>query len=160
MVKPTPGFSLELGPEVANISCDHCGKALKSVNGFIKRNDWAYSVYLATLQTGHKNIEVGFSVSIGKWWDESAVAERSWVYMRIWPSESGGGFEMRIEEPEASRHVNLKNLGKKLTSKEANQSPLLSDFFDVAEYAVDNDPALLSYLMGEEINIAGRVCSH
>jgi hypothetical protein len=156
------GFALELGPEIANIICDHCGHSFRSVHGFIKKDDWAYSIYFATLRTGHDEIEAGLTVSIGKWWDDSdsAVAERSWVYMRVWPSESGSGFEMRIEEPEASRHINFRNLGKKLTSDEARKSPLLNEFFAVADYAIDNDPALLSYLSGKEINIAGRICKH
>jgi hypothetical protein len=80
--------------------------------------------------------------------------------MCVWPSESGKVFEIRIEEPEASRHVNSEILGTKLNSKEARQSPLLNDFFNVARYAVNNDPAVLSYLSGEEINIAGRICRH
>lgn len=156
------GLSLELGPEVANFVCNHCGHPFKSVNGFIKRDNWAYSVYFATLQTGHDDIEAGLTVSVGKWWDDSdsAVAERSWVYMRVWPSESGNGFEMRIEEPEGSRHVSLKKLGNKLTADEARKSPLLNDFFAVADYAIENDPAVLSYLSGDEINIAGRICKH
>jgi hypothetical protein len=156
------GFSLELGPEVANIVCDHCGHSFKSVHGFIKKDNSAYSIYFATLQTGHDDIEVGLTVSIGKWWDDSdsAVAERSWVYMRVWPSQSGSGFEMRLEEPEASRHVNFKSLGNKLAPDEARKSPLLNDFFAVADYAIDNDPAVLSYLSGNEINITDRVCKH
>jgi len=158
--KSSGALSLELGPEVANLACDHCGKTLKSVHGYIKKDDWAYSVYFATLQTGHDDIEAGLSISIGKWWDDSAVDERSWVYMRVWPSESGSGFEIRVEEPEASRHVNSKILGRKLTRDEARQSPLLNDFFAVADYAIDNDPALLSYLSGQETNIAGRICKH
>jgi hypothetical protein len=155
-------FSLELGPEVANIVCEHCGHSFKSVNGFIKKDDWAYAIYFATLQTGHDDIEAGLTVSIGKWWDDSdsAVAERSWVYMRVWPSKSGSGFEIRLEEPDGSRHVDFKNLGKKLTSDEARKSPILEDFFDVADYAIGNDPAVLSYLSGNEINIAGRICKH
>lgn len=80
--------------------------------------------------------------------------------MRVWPSESGTGYEIRVEEPEASRHVNSKLLGTKLTCDEARQSPLLNDFFAVATYAIDNDPAVLSYLLGEEINIAKRICKH
>src|SRR5271163_3829017 len=133
-------FSLELGPEVANITCGHCGKPSKSVCGFIKRDDWAYSVYFATLQSGHDEITMGFTVSIGKWWDDSAIDERSWVYMSIWPSKNGSGFEMRIEEPEASRHVDSTILGRKLSSADARKSPMLDDFFAVADYTVDNDP--------------------
>jgi len=155
-------FSLELGPEVANIVCGHCGHSCKSVNGFIKKDDWAYSIDFATLQTGHADIEAGLTVSIGKWWDDSdaAVSERIWVYIRVWPSESRSGFEMRLEEPEGSRHCEFANLGNKLAPAEARKSPLLNDFFAVADYAIDNDPAVLSYLSGNEINIAGRVCKH
>jgi hypothetical protein len=132
------------------------------VNGFIKKDDWAYSIYFATLQTGHADIEAGLTVSIGKWWDDSdaAVSERIWVYIRVWPSESRSGFEMRLEEPEGSRHCEFANLGNKLAPAEARKSPLLNDFFAVADYAIDNDPAVLSYLSGNEINIAGRVCKH
>ena len=147
---------------MANLVCYHCGHPFKSVHGFIKKDDGAYSIYFSTLQTGHDAIDAGLTVSIGKWWDDSdsAVAARSWVYMRIWPSESGSGFEIRIEEPEQSRHVNLKILGNKLAADEARTSPLLNDFFAVADYVIDNDPAVLSYLSGNEINIAGRICKH
>jgi hypothetical protein len=99
------GISLELGPEVANTVCDHCGHSFNSVNGFIKKDDSAYSLYFATLPTGHDDIEVGLTVNIGKWWDvsDSAVAERSWIYRKVWPSESTNGFEVQIEEPSGSK---------------------------------------------------------
>lgn len=153
-------FSLELGPEVANIKCDHCGAPFKSVNGYIKKDDSPYSIYFASLQTGHNDTMVGLTVSIGRFWDDTAVDQRSWLYLRVWPSESGSGFEIRVEEPEASRHLNSKIIDKKLTCEQARKSPLLDGFFAVADYVIDNDPAVLSYLSGDEINIAGRVCRH
>jgi hypothetical protein len=155
-------FSLELGSEVANLTCGCCGKPFKSVCGFIKKNDWAYSTYFATLQSGHKEIRVGLTVSIGKWWDDSdeAVAQREWVYMHVWPSESGSGFEVRLEEPDSSRHADSQILGCKLQPEQARSHPLLDEFFAVSDFIIDNDPAVLSYLSGEEINIAGRVCPH
>ena len=61
---------------------------------------------------------------------------------------------------DASRHVNSKIRGRKLSYEEARQSPLLNDFFAVADYAIGNDHAVLSYLSGNEINIAGRICEH
>lgn len=160
ILKQSTKFSLELGPEVANLTCDHCGKPFKSVNGYIKKDSWAYSIYFATLQTGHEEIAVGLTLSIGKFWDDSAVDQRIWVYMHVWPSESGSGFEMRVEEPETSRHADFKLLGRKMSCEEARESPLLEEFFAVAGYAIDNDPAVLSYLSGEEINIVGRTCKH
>ena len=146
-------FSLELGSEVANLTCDCCGKLFKSVCGLSRRIDWAYSAYFATLQTGHGEIGVGLTVSIGKWWDDSeeGIQQREWAYMRVWPSESGSGFEVRLEDPDLSRHTNSKMLGRKLTPERAQQSPDLDEFFAISDFVIDNDPAVLSYLSGEEL---------
>jgi hypothetical protein len=155
-------FSVELGEEIANLTCDCCGKPFKSVCGFIKRDDWAYSIYLATLQSGHDEISVGLTVSIGKWWDDSeeAIQQREWVYLDVWPSETGGGFEIRIDDPDSSRHATMKTLGRKLEPEQARQSSNLGDFFAATDFIIDNDPAVLSYLSGGNINIVGRTCKH
>jgi hypothetical protein len=151
-------FSLELGGEISNKTCPCCGEQYKSVVGFIKRDNDAYAAYFATLQTGHKDITVGLTVSVGKWWDDTALDERHWVYLTVKPSPTN--FNMRIEEPESSPHVNFKPLGIALSRDEALSSDLKEDFFGVADYIVLEDPAVNSYLMGQEVNIYGRVCKH
>ena len=53
----------------------------------------------------------------------------------------------RSAAPESiSRNAEVLVLG---SHDEARQSPLLNDFFAVADYAIDNDPAVLSYLSGK-----------
>jgi hypothetical protein len=47
---------------------------------YLKKDGWAYSVYFATLQTGHDDIEASLTVSIGKWWDDCDL---------LWPTEVG-----------------------------------------------------------------------
>ncbi len=151
-------FSLELGNEVSNITCHCCGKPFKSVCGFIKRNGDAYAVYFATLQTGHDDTTVGLTISIGKWWDDTALNERHWILLTVRPSRTQ--FDMTIEEPESSRHANFKPLGIALSRDEALRSDLKEEFFAVADYVVIEDPAVNSYLMGQEVNISCRVCKH
>ena len=151
-------FSLELGEDVSNITCNCCGKPFKSVCGFIKKDDNAYAVYFATLHTGHSDIVVGLTVSIGKWWDDSALHERQWIFLTVKPSATN--FDMRVEEPESSRHADFKALGVALSRQKALLSDLKDDFFAVADYVVDEDPAVNSYLRGREVNIRGRVCKH
>ena len=151
-------FSLDLGDEVTNKTCPCCGEEYKSVVGFIKRDDDAYAVYFATLQTGHAEISVGLTVSIGKWWDDAALDERHWIYLTIKPSPEN--FNMRIGEPNGSAHADFKPLGIALTREEALASSMREDFFAVADYIVDEDPAVKSYLIGEPINIRGRICKH
>ena len=151
-------FSLELGDEVTNKTCHCCGEEYKSVVGFIKRDDDAYAVYFATLQTGHADIATGLTVSIGKWWDDAALDERHWIYLTVKPSLES--FNMRIEEPSCSAHADFKPLGTALTRDEALASSMREDFFAVADYVVAEDPAVNSYLKGEQVNIRGRVCKH
>ena len=151
-------FSLELGDEVTNKTCNCCGEEFKSVVGFIKRDDDAYAVYFATLQTGHADITTGLTVSIGKWWDDAALDERHWIYLTVKPSQEN--FNMRIEEPSGSAHADFKALGIALTREEALASSMREDFFAVADYIVAEDPAVNSYLMGKQVNIRGRACKH
>lgn len=151
-------FSLELGDDVSNFKCNCCGEQFKSVCGFIKKDEDAYSVYFATLHTGHNDIAASLTISIGKWWDDTALNERHWIELIVKPSETN--FNMRIEEPEGSQHKDFKPLGIALSRQEALSSELKDDFFAVADYVVAEDPAVNSYLMGKEVNIRGRVCKH
>lgn len=151
-------FSLELGDEVTNKTCNCCGEQYKTVVGFIKRDTDAYAVYFATLQTGHPDITVGLTVSIGKWWDDTALDERHWIYLTVRPSPEN--FNMRVEDPSGSAHFNFKPLGIALTREEALASSTREDFFAVADYIVAEDPAVNSYLTGRPVNICGRICKH
>ena len=74
------------------------------------------------------------------------------------PSETQ--FNVRIGQPDVSRHTKFKPLGIPLPREQALESPLKDDFFEVADYVVANDPALNSYLSGMHVNIFGWTCKH
>ena len=131
-------FSLEFGEDVSNFNCSCCGEPFKSVCGFISKDDDAYSVYFATLHTGHREIMVGLTISIGKWWDDDALDERHWIALSVRPSETQ--FNMTVEEPENSRHHDFKPLGVALSRQRALSSDLREDFFAVADFIVDKIP--------------------
>jgi hypothetical protein len=73
---------------------------------------------------------------------------------------SDGNFNMRVEEPDVSRHKDFKPLGIALSRDAALSSEMKDDFFTVADYIVVEDPAVNSYLSGKEVNIRGRGCKH
>jgi hypothetical protein len=104
----------------------------------------AYSIYYATLHTGHEKPSIGLTISVGKWWDDEAVDERHWVFLRVWSTTDD--FEMEILEPELSHHRNYKALGKKLNREAALRSPVLTEIFEVADFVVENDPLVNRYL--------------
>ena len=151
---PNGRFSLELGEDVASVTCSDCGKQLSSVCGFITRDGDAYSTYFALLHTGHDEIVVLLTISIGKWWDDDAVNERRWLVLTVRPSAAQ--FEMRIGEPEQSRHVDFKPLGIAVSRAEALASPLREEFFAVADYIIERDPTVKSYLHGQVLNTSRK----
>lgn len=61
---------------------------------------------------------------------------------------------MRIEEPGQSRHVNWKPLGIALTRSKALKSSLRNEFFAVADYIVESDPTVKSYINGQPLEIS------
>ena len=156
-VKPSGRFSLELAEEASTVTCSHCGKQLTSVCGFISRDGDAFSTYFALLHTGHDEIVVLLTISIGKWWDDDALNERHWVALTVRPSETQ--FNMRVEEPEKSRHFNWKPLGVPLSRDEALTSALREEFFEVADYIIEQDPTVNSYLTGKGTDISRKVKS-
>jgi hypothetical protein len=113
-------------------------------------------VYFATLQTGHDDIIVGLTLGIGKWWDDTALDERHWVFLTIKPSPAN--FNMKIEKPGGSCHFNFKPLGIALRrerhSKRFEKRVLLS----LTMYRRRSSSELVPD--GKEVNIRGRVCKH
>jgi hypothetical protein len=137
-------LSLELGEQIADIGCGYCGGTHKSAYGFISKDGDAYSLYYATLHTGHQEPSVGLTLSVGKWWDDDAADERHWVFLRVWSAMDE--YKMEVLDPSLSQHYNNKSLGKALAREDALASPLLSEIFEIADYIVLNDPAVNSYL--------------
>jgi hypothetical protein len=81
---------------------------------------------------------------VGKWWDNDAVDERFWVFLRVWQEENE--YRMGLLDPTLSHHRNYKALGNGLDREAALANPLRDEFFRIADFIVDNDPAVMSYL--------------
>jgi hypothetical protein len=150
LIKYAPGvhamgnLSLAWGEQIADIGCGYGDGGHRSAYGFICKDGDAYSLYYATLHTDHQEPSVGLTLSVGKWWNDDAVEERQWVFLRVWAT--GDEFKMEVLEPSLSQHYDNKSLGKALTRDAALASPLLTQIFEVADYIVLNDPAVNSYL--------------
>ncbi len=137
-------LTMKLGEELSDIGCHDCGGTHKSAYGFINQDGDAYALYFATLYTGHAEPSVGLTLSVGKWWDDEAVGERSWVFLNIRSEENE--YRMQFLDPTLSHHRGYKAMGKPLSREAALESPLRSAFFEVADFIVINDPAVNSYL--------------
>jgi hypothetical protein len=151
-------YGIELNERIKTFDCPDCGKKQMTVWGFVSRNDIAHAIYYAGLMTGHDQTSVRLTVSIGGWGvenvDERKVEARHWIFMEARPTSDR--YELMVREPEESDYFDKPILGKPMDRTEALASPLLDEFFTVADFVAFNDPAVKSYLIGREISISGR----
>jgi hypothetical protein len=102
-------LSIELGEKLAEVECES-GSNHRSAYGFVYKDDDAFGVYFALMHVETKEPWVGLTVSIGKWWDDGAVDERSWVFLNVWSTPDS--FQMGLMNPELSRHLGDKDLAR------------------------------------------------
>ncbi len=148
-----PTYVIELNERIKTFDCPDCGRKSMTVWGFVSRNNAANAIYYAGLMTGHDQTSVRLTVSIGGWGvenvDEQNVESRRWVFMEARPTSDR--YELMVREPDESYYFNKTILGKPTARAEALASPLLKDFFAVADFVAFNDPAVRSYLKGERV---------
>jgi hypothetical protein len=147
-------YGIEFNDKVKSFLCPHCGEESLTVWGWVSKDNAAHAVYFANLMTGHQETSARLTISIGGWGDENDLTKRKWVYIEARPVPSS--YQMMVREPQESLYSGKPLLGKALTRSEALASPLLKDFFAVADYIAFNDPAVKSYLIGEQVSSKGR----
>lgn len=147
-------YHLELNPTIKPFKCPHCGEESVTVWGFVSKNNLAFAVYYASLMTGHAETSARLAISIGGWGEGADESVRRWVFIEARPTV--GSYEMMVREPEESFYHGRKLLGTPLTRAQALESSLKDEFFAVADCIAFNDPAVKSYLLGQEVNREGR----
>ena len=125
-----------------------------TVWGWVSKEKAAHAVYFANLMTGHQEISARLTISIGGWGEEDNSAKRKWTFIEARPIAAS--YQMMVREPEESLYSGKPILGKALTRSEALASTLVHEFFAVADYIAFNDPAVKSYLLGEQVSSEGR----
>jgi hypothetical protein len=151
-------YAIELSERIKKFDCPDCGKESLTVWGFVSKENLAHAIYYAGLMTGHEQPSVRMTISIGGWGldnaNEKDVEGRDWIFIEARPTTDS--YEMMVREPEESFYFGKGILGKPLSRTKALASPLLNGFFAVADFVAFNDPAVRSYLLGEEVSASGR----
>jgi hypothetical protein len=149
-----PSYGVEFNDKIESFKCSHCGEESKTVWGWVSKEGVAHAVYFVNLMTGHQDASARFTISIGGWGDEDNLAKRRWVYIEARPNPTS--YQMMVREPEESLYNGKPILGASMARAEALASPLIQEFFAVADYIAFNDPAVKSYLLGEQVSSLGR----
>lgn len=147
-------YTIEFNDKIKSLRCPHCGEESMTVWGWVFKNNAVHAAYFANLMTGHQEVSARLTISIGGWGEENDLAKRKWVFIEARPIP--GSYEMMVREPEESLYRKEQFLGTALAREEAKASPLIEEFFAVADYIAFNDPAVRSYLLGEQVSSKGR----
>jgi len=147
-------YAIELGETVQPFTCTHCGEEAVTVSGSVSEQEAPYAIYFAALMTPHEQISARLTISLGGWGDDDE-AERQWAYIEVRPKD-GESCAMMIRDAKESLHKNEKVLGTPMSRAEVLKSPLRDEFYAVADYIVFKDPAVKSYLAGDEVSLVGR----
>jgi len=151
-------YTIELNEHLKTFDCPDCGKKSVTVWGWVFKEGRAHAAYYAGLMTGHKQPSARLTISIGGWGvenpDEQNVASRHWLFIEARPTTDS--YEMMVREPEESLYFGKSILGKAMSRTAALASPDLNEFFAVADFIAFNDPAVKSYLVGQDVSTSGR----
>jgi hypothetical protein len=151
-------YGIELNEEIKSVNCSDCGRKSLTVWGFVSKQNAAHAVYFAGLMVGHEQASVRLTISIGGWGkehvDEQNVDGRSWLFIEARPTTDS--YEMMVREPEGSLYFGEGILGRPMSRADALGSPVLDEFFAVADFVAFNDPAVRSYLAGQPVSASGR----
>lgn len=147
-------YGIELNDHLTAFTCPHCGEESKTVWGWVSKDNAAHAVYYANLMTGHQEASARLTISIGGWGEPDDLQTRQWIYIEARPISPS--YEMMVRDPEESLYHGKSILGTPLSRAQALASPMIEEFFAVADYIAFNDPAISSYLRGEKVSSKGR----
>lgn len=147
-------LSLETGEGIVRVTCECCGNEKKRVWGFITKSDDAYAVYYALLNITEGRPRIGLTVSVGPWWDGTDPSRRSWCHIDI--RTEPDKFQFVLRDPKESNFYPWQKGGRPLNAEQAAAMGMTDEIQMVANFIVQTDPAISSYLGGMEPNPVGR----
>ena len=162
-------YSLEAGETIWHIKCKCCGSKKNRVIGFVCKDGRGHAKYYALLNIEEKRPRVGLTISVGPWSDRSASSDRtpalhfelprrSWAHLDFW--SEGDETHMDIRHPNTSPHFPWEKGGAPLMPEQANDRSVFHEISSVANFIVNTDPAISSYLNGGRVNVLGREVQH
>ena len=122
--------------------------------GFVSKSGEAHAVYYALLNVTEDCPRIGLTLSIGPWWDGTEPSQRSWCHidLRTQPDK----FQLEIRDPKESNFYPWEKGGRPLNPEQVAATGITSEVQAVANFVVQTDPAISSYLDGMELNTSGR----
>jgi hypothetical protein len=127
---------------------------MTSLCGFVRGDGLPYSMYYAVLHNNREHDFVRLSISMGHGWQTRDENDRLALCMDV--TSRGEECVISVQDQSASPQQDFHAFGKWLDRDDAREHPALPDFISLANFIIQHDPALSSYLAGSDIDWAGR----
>lgn len=150
-------FVLEPSENFKELICECCGEPKQRAWGFVHDDSGAtQAAYFALCNSTEPEPRVGLTISAGQWGDDNLDPRRvrSWVHIEVRVID--GQPMMRAEEPEKSNVYPLEIGGRPLSREEFLRSEEKTRFWSLADYIIEADAALESYLRTGKVDTVGR----
>ena len=149
-----PEYKLEVSDSTALLHCSCCAAGMTSLCGFVRRDSLPYAMYYAVLHNNRNDDFVRLSISLGLGWQTRDENDRFALCLDV--TAQGSECVISVQDQSASPQQGFPAFGKWLDRHDAREHPALPDFIGVANFLIQHDPALSSYLSGRDIDWAGR----
>jgi hypothetical protein len=147
-------YTLETGEYIYSLKCECCGHTKKRVFGFVSKDGDAHAVYYALLNVTEDKPRVGLTVSVGPWWGDTDPSERRWIHAEV--STEDDEIQINVRDPQQSNFFPWSRGGVPLNPDEAKNSDWMPEIWAVADFILEADATVSSYLQGQELNEQGR----
>jgi hypothetical protein len=127
---------------------------MTSICGFIRKFEVAYGMYYAVLHDNRQADFVRLSLSMGAGWRTGDYGNRRALCIDFKPERER--LMLSVQDADASPQREFPPFGKWLDRNEARVHHALEEFLEIANFIMERDPAVRSYLAGEKIDFAGR----
>jgi len=138
-------LEIEPGGKVVEATCDHCGKPMTRVTGFVHQDGDAHAIYFASCYQHDRNEVWIDGVFSPTWADEAEDRFTFGCRVGVFEGQSEPGASLVAA---AAAFGDSATFGHKITRDEALVHPALGDFWALVDHVLTNDRVVSTFVYG------------
>lgn len=147
-------YNLVIGKVLYRVTCECCGIQKNRVWGLVCKGRDVHAVYYALLNTTEDTPRVGLTLAVGPSWGGPESSKRIWVHTEV--RAEGQKPQFVIRNPPDSNFSPWEKGGTPLSPEQARVNEATQEIRELANFVVQTDAAISSYLARGIVDPAGR----
>ncbi len=147
-------YNLVIGKVLYRVTCECCGTQKNRVWGLVCKGGDVHAVCYALLNTTEDIPRVGLTLAVGPSWGGPESSKRTWVHTEV--RAEGQKPQFVIRNPPDSNFSPWEKGGTPLSPEQARVNEATQEIRELANFVVQTDAAISSYLARGIVDPAGR----